>query len=139
MHATANSVLFSKSQRPLVLASNIGLLLGGYCVSSACSKWGFGTVFKLYGIPWLLLNHWFVMITYLHHTDPLVPHYRGKAWSYARGAASTVDRNFLGWQGEFFLHGVAHYHVVHHFFPKMPHCKSDVVAVYATCLERLSD
>ena len=65
------------------------------------------------------------MITYLHHTDPEIPHYRGQAWSYARGAASTVDRNFLGWQGLFFLHGVAHYHVVHHFFPKMPHCESD--------------
>jgi omega-6 fatty acid desaturase (delta-12 desaturase) len=54
------------------------------------------------------------MITYLHHTDPDLPHYRGKAWNFQRGAAATVDRNFLGWQGRFFLHDVAHFHVIHH-------------------------
>ena len=62
------------------------------------------------------------MITYLHHTDPELPHYRQPEWNYQRGAAATVDRNFLGWMGRFFLHDVAHYHVVHHFFPKMPFC-----------------
>lgn len=79
------------------------------------------------------------MITYLHHTDPVMPHYRGKEWNFQRGAAATVDRPFLGWQGRFFLHDVAHFHVIHHvspvllypyngvdriaprqFFPKMP-------------------
>jgi fatty acid desaturase len=55
-----------------------------------------------------------IMITYLHHTDPNLPHYRGKEWNFQRGAAATVDRPFLGWQGRFFLHDVAHYHVVHH-------------------------
>ena len=63
------------------------------------------------------------MITYLHHTDPELPHYRQPEWNYQRGAAATVDRNFLGWMGRFFLHDVAHYHVVHHFFPKMPFCE----------------
>lgn len=65
----------------------------------------------------------FIMITYLHHTDPKVPHYRKAQWNYQRGAAATVDRRFLGWLGRFFLHDVAHYHVIHHFFPKMPFCK----------------
>jgi omega-6 fatty acid desaturase (delta-12 desaturase) len=79
------------------------------------------------------------MITYLHHTDPVLPHYRGKEWNFQRGAAATVDRPILGWQGRFFLHDVAHFHVIHHvrpmgtlwvvvvahpslhqFFPKMP-------------------
>jgi fatty acid desaturase len=54
------------------------------------------------------------MITYLHHTDPTLPHYRGKEWNFQRGAAATVDRPFLGWQGRFFLHDVAHFHVIHH-------------------------
>ncbi|KAF4581371.1 hypothetical protein EYR40_002959 [Pleurotus pulmonarius] len=66
-------------------------------------------------------NHFnLIMVTYLQHTAPEVPHYRGDAWTFTRGAAATVDRNFLGQQGKLFLHGVAHYHVVHHFFPKMP-------------------
>jgi fatty acid desaturase len=49
-----------------------------------------------------------------------LPHYRKAEWSFQRGAACTVDRPFLGWQGRFFLHDVAHYHVIHHFFPQMP-------------------
>ena len=65
----------------------------------------------------------FIMITYLHHTDPELPHYRQPEWNFQRGAAATVDRNFLGWMGRFFLHDVAHYHVIHHFFPKMPFCQ----------------
>ncbi len=66
------------------------------------------------------------MITYLHHTDPELPHYRQPEWNFQRDAAATVDRDFLGWMGRFFLHDVAHYHVVHHFFPKMPFCQSAV-------------
>lgn len=49
-----------------------------------------------------------------------LPHYRKAEWSFQRGAACTVDRPFLGWQGRFFLHDVAHYHVIHHFFPQLP-------------------
>jgi len=60
------------------------------------------------------------MITYLHHTDPVAPHYRDNVWNYQRGAAATIDRPVLGWQGRFFLHDVAHFHVIHHFFPKLP-------------------
>src|ERR1700733_6707854 len=62
----------------------------------------------------------FFLICQLHHTDKRLPHYRKGEWSFQRGAACTVDRPFLGWQGRFFLHDVAHYHVVHHFFPQMP-------------------
>ncbi len=54
------------------------------------------------------------MITYLHHTDPILPHYRKNKWNYPRGAAATIDRDFLGWHGRFFFHDVAHFHVIHH-------------------------
>jgi len=104
------------------------------------SVFGTASVVKFYGIPWIVVTHlvclhfnasclsladeWqFVMITFLQHTDPHVPHLRKGAWSFPRGAACTVDRDFLGWQGRFFLHDVAHFHVVHHFFPKMPFCE----------------
>lgn len=49
-----------------------------------------------------------------------VPRYRKGEWNFQRGAACTIDRPLLGWQGRFFLHDVAHYHAIHHFFPKMP-------------------
>ncbi|KII91495.1 hypothetical protein PLICRDRAFT_89777 [Plicaturopsis crispa FD-325 SS-3] len=119
-HFDPNSVLFTKSQRNAVLMSNIGIAAMIWGVMAASRKWGAAEVIKYYGFPWLEVSHWFIMITYLHHTDATLPHYRGKEWTYQRGAACTVDRPVLGWQGRFFLHDVAHFHVIHHFFPKMP-------------------
>jgi len=119
-HFDPNSILFTKEQQAVVHLSNIGLTVMTWVFYHACSMFGTAQVVKYYGIPWLMVTHWFIMITYLHHTDPVLPHYREKEWNYQRGAAATVDRTFLGWQGRFFLHDVAHYHVIHHFFPKMP-------------------
>ncbi|KAG6889934.1 tRNA-dihydrouridine synthase 3 [Termitomyces sp. Mi166 len=119
-HFDPNSILFTKAQRNVVILSNIGIAFMVWAVSYGSSVWGASEVLKYYGIPWLEVSHWFIMITYLHHTDPVLPHYRGKEWNFQRGAAATVDRPVLGWQGRFFLHDVAHFHVIHHFFPKMP-------------------
>ncbi|KAJ7210014.1 fatty acid desaturase-domain-containing protein [Mycena pura] len=106
-HFNPKAVMFSKDQ-------------WWACIVCAINAFGSALVFKLWGIPWLFVTHWFIMITYLHHTDPKLPHYRKGLWNYQRGAAATIDRDFLGWQGRFFLHDVAHFHVIHHFFPMMP-------------------
>lgn len=119
-HFNPNAVIFTPSQWKVVVLSDLGIGFMIWVYYALCSTWGAITVFKYYGIPWLMVTNWFIMVTYLQHTAPEVPHYRGDAWTFVRGAAATVDRNFLGRQGKFFLHGVAHYHVVHHFFPKMP-------------------
>ncbi|KZT22919.1 hypothetical protein NEOLEDRAFT_1180500 [Neolentinus lepideus HHB14362 ss-1] len=119
-HFDPNSILFTKEQRNVVIVSNLGMATMAYLVREACAQYGAASVAKLYGIPWLCVSHWFIMITYLHHTDPELPHYRKAEWNFQRGAAATVDRDFLGWWGRFFLHDVAHFHVIHHFFPKMP-------------------
>ncbi|KAM5531366.1 hypothetical protein V8D89_014959 [Ganoderma adspersum] len=119
-HFDPNSILFTREQWGVVMMSNVGILAMVAIVRLACITWGAASVIRLYGIPWLCVTHWFIMITYLHHTDPELPHYRQPEWNFQRGAAATVDRDFLGWMGRFFLHDVAHYHVVHHFFPKMP-------------------
>jgi len=66
------------------------------------------------------MNHWIVMLTYLHHSDPTVPHYRASEWNWLRGALATVDRPLLGWIGRFFLHNISHDHVAHHLFPDIP-------------------
>ncbi len=78
------------------------------------------------------------MITYLHHTDPTLPHYRASKWTFARGAAATVDRPFLGWMGRWFLHDVAHYHVIHHvrvllLSISIPPNTSDIVSSSQKC------
>ncbi|KAJ6545486.1 delta 12 fatty acid epoxygenase [Mycena capillaripes] len=115
-HFNPNSILFTKAQRRAVIISNFGLLVMAFAIQRAVSTYGATQVIKYYGIPWLAVTHWFIMITYLHHTDPVIPHFRGKEWTFQRGAAATVDRPFLGWQGNFFLHSVARYHVIHHVY-----------------------
>ncbi|CAK5266784.1 unnamed protein product [Mycena citricolor] len=119
-HFNPNAIMFNKGQGFYVMLSTAGLAAMGVILYDLSMRFGAMNVLKLYGIPWFLVTHWFIMITYLHHTDPILPHYRKGQWNFQRGAAATVDRDFLGWQGRFFLHDVAHYHVIHHFFPMMP-------------------
>ncbi|KAF7790460.1 hypothetical protein EIP86_001415 [Pleurotus ostreatoroseus] len=119
-HFNPYSPMFSKDQRKSIFLSDIGVLAAIICLKLACSAWGTRAVFMYYGVPWLCLSHWVVAITYLQHTDPEVPYYREGEWTFTRGAVATIDRDFLGWMGKFFLHNASHFHVVHHFFPKMP-------------------
>ncbi|KAF5337898.1 hypothetical protein D9757_015100 [Collybiopsis confluens] len=115
-HFDPNSILFTKSQRGIVMISNAGIAFMIWAVWKSCQVFGAADTLQVLRLPVAPV----IMITYLHHTDPIMPHYRGKEWNFQRGAAATVDRPFLGWQGRFFLHDVAHFHVIHHFFPKMP-------------------
>lgn len=70
----------------------------------------------------LTLFSWLVMITYLQHTDPMVPHYSAKTWTFARGALATIDRTLMGPLGGLVFHGICETHVVHHTCSKIPHC-----------------
>ncbi|KAL1719944.1 fatty acid desaturase-domain-containing protein [Schizophyllum commune] len=116
------SILFTPEQRNAVLSSNAGI--GGMIIaviSATLARSGrevlrhsLAVGDALISVPFIPL---LIMITYLYLTTPELLHYRGKAWNFQR---ATVDRPFLGWQGRFFLHDVAHFHVVHHFFPNMP-------------------
>ncbi|KAF8173116.1 hypothetical protein BJ912DRAFT_992797 [Pholiota molesta] len=78
-HFDPNSILFTKAQRNAVIMSNIGIALMVWGVTYACTVYGVADV-----------SHWFIMITYLHHTDPTLPHYRGKEWNFQRGAAAPL-------------------------------------------------
>jgi omega-6 fatty acid desaturase / acyl-lipid omega-6 desaturase (Delta-12 desaturase) len=59
------------------------------------------------------------MITFLQHTDPLVPHYNPSAWTFSRGAAATVDRDF-GFIGRHLFHRIMETHVLHHYVSTIP-------------------
>jgi len=89
---------------------------------------------RIYGVPYLWVNSWLVLITFLQHTDPLVPHYRAAEFTFPRGALATVDRSLLGgapwWVGggKFWgmigaatTHGISETHVLHHVCSKIPH------------------
>ncbi|KDQ54173.1 hypothetical protein JAAARDRAFT_182561 [Jaapia argillacea MUCL 33604] len=119
-HFQPSSPLFKPSERRDIIISNVGLAIMSAILWQYASAVGFANFVKLYFIPYLLANHWIVMLTFLHHSDPTIPHYRSKEWSFLRGAAATVDRPLLGWIGRFFLHNVSHDHVAHHFFSTIP-------------------
>lgn len=115
-HFSPFSPLFKPSQRYVIVLSNIGL------VTQTCLLAYLGRTFFLwsYLVPYLLTNHWIVMFTFLHHSDPTLPHYRKNSWTFLRGAAATVDRPLLGWVGRFFMHNISHDHIAHHFFIQAP-------------------
>ena len=63
-------------------------------------------------------------ITYLQHTDPSLPHYTGETWTFARGAAATIDREF-GFIGRNLFHGIVETHVLHHYISTIPFYHAD--------------
>ncbi|KAG5718825.1 Delta(12) fatty acid desaturase [Termitomyces sp. T112] len=119
-HFQPSSPLFKPHERNGIIASNVGLSAMSCVLYLWTREVGFHNFLKFYFAPYLLANHWIVMLTYLHHSDPSIAHYRAKQWSFLRGAISTVDRPLLGWAGRFFLHNVSHDHVAHHLFSSIP-------------------
>lgn len=120
-HFDPTSPIFQKHHFWQIVSSDIGILSTIAALTYFANVYSFATVVKYYLIPYIFVNHWLVMITYLQHTDPVLPHYREGTWNFQRGAACTIDRPFLGFIGAYFLHGIAHTHVAHHFFLMMPH------------------
>ncbi|KAI5824274.1 hypothetical protein K523DRAFT_315563 [Schizophyllum commune Tattone D] len=127
-HFNPKSVIFSPSQYGQIMRSNAGIAIWLAVVVAALRTYGFAQVFRTYLVPYLWVNHWLVLITFLQHTDPLLPHYRAGAFTFPRGALSTVDRDLLGgagalwaWLGAWATHGISETHVAHHVASRMPH------------------
>ncbi|KAG1797751.1 uncharacterized protein HD556DRAFT_1440713 [Suillus plorans] len=99
------------NQRTSIILSDIGI------AGSVYLTYGFWTVFRLYLVPYLWVNHWLVLITFLQHTDPLLPHYRASKFTFPHGVLATLDRNLLvgcgliiGWIGAHATHGISETH-----------------------------
>lgn len=107
----------------LILLSDVTL----FAVFAVLYKWASLTsamhVVYVYGVPYLIVNFWLVLITYLQHTDLQLPHYTDGEWDWLRGALATVDRDF-GFLNHVF-HRITDTHVVHHLFSYLPHYHAD--------------
>ncbi|KAJ6474779.1 fatty acid desaturase-domain-containing protein [Mycena sanguinolenta] len=119
-HFSPFSALFKRNERLGIFASDMGLVFMAYLLRLYTAHVGVNTMLKMYFVPYLLSNHWIVLITFLHHCDPTLPHYRKNEWTFVRGAIGTVDRPIMGWIGRFFFHNVSHDHVAHHLFSSIP-------------------
>lgn len=118
-HFNPYSPLFSEKQRLQVVISDIVLFSWVGLLAYASQTYGFMWLAKTYLVPYLWVNLWLVLITFLQHTDVRVAHYSGREWTWLRGALCTVDRDF-GILNHFHHH-ISDTHVVHHLFSRMPH------------------
>lgn len=127
-HFKPDAVMFAPHQASSIIISDIGVLLWLAGIAASIYYFGFRTVGRLYLVPYLWVNHWLVLITFLQHTDPFLPHYRPAEFTFPRGALSTLDRSllgdlgsFMGWIGACATHGISETHVAHHVSSKIPH------------------
>ncbi|KAJ7621859.1 delta-12 fatty acid desaturase protein [Mycena polygramma] len=127
-HFDPKAVMFSPHHWWDIVLSDIGVGLWLVGLAAAIYVYGFRTVFVVYLQPYLWVNHWLVLITFLQHTDPLLPHYRAPQFTFPRGALATLDRSLLGdmgrvmgWIGAHATCGISETHVLHHVCSKIPH------------------
>ena len=102
-----------------IILSDIGIITTITVVYQWYKNFGFFNMFVNWFMPWLWVNHWLVFVTFLQHTDPTMPHYRDNEWTFARGAAATIDRNF-GFIGQHIFHDIIETHVLHHYVSRIP-------------------
>ncbi|KAJ3206495.1 Delta(12)-fatty-acid desaturase [Clydaea vesicula] len=118
-HFIPSAPIFEKSDYNDIVKSNIGVLFTISILVYLSNIFSFLDVAKYYIVPYLVVNGFLVLITFLQHTHPDIPHYRGEEWSFLAGALATVDRDY----GilNYFFHHIGNTHVAHHLFSKMPH------------------
>jgi fatty acid desaturase len=121
--------LFPGNWKEKVYQSDIGIaaVVGGLIAWTACH--GLGEVMALYGGPYLVINAWLVLYTWLQHTDVDVPHFAGDDHTYVKGALHTIDRPYdkldpFGFI-DFLHHKIGTTHVAHHFDSSIPHYKAE--------------
>ncbi|KAF7302105.1 FA-desaturase domain-containing protein [Mycena indigotica] len=127
-HFNPKAVMFSPHHYRDIIVSDVGVVLWLAGIIYASLQYSFATVFTVYLVPYLWINHWLVLITFLQHTDPLLPHYRAPQFNFQRGALATLDRSLLGdlgsvaaWIGAHATCGISETHVTHHICSKIPH------------------
>ncbi|KAI3407116.2 hypothetical protein KGF56_000104 [Candida oxycetoniae] len=118
-HFNPESLLFDKKDYYYILLSDVGLLIQATILYTWYKNFGLFNITVNYILPYILVNHWLVFITYLQHSDPQMPHYEAHQWTFARGAAATIDREF-GFVGKHIFHDIIETHVLHHYVSRIP-------------------
>merc|ERR1712129_530223 len=58
------------------------------------------------------------MGTFMHHSSTTIPQFGEDEWTWVKGALSTIDRNYYGF--DTIHHHIGTTHVVHHLFSDLP-------------------
>lgn len=111
--------IYNDRERMQIYISDVGVMSVTYGLYRLAVAKGLGWVVCVYGGPLLVVNAFLVLITFLQHTHPSLPHYDSSEWDWLRGALATVDRDY-GILNKVF-HNITDTHVAHHLFSTMPH------------------
>ncbi|EXL63485.1 omega-6 fatty acid desaturase (delta-12 desaturase) [Fusarium oxysporum f. sp. radicis-lycopersici 26381] len=123
-HFDPRSPIYEAKQAKLIILSDIGIRIAIAALVYLSNTFGWTNMLVWYGIPYLWVNHWLVAITFLQHTNPMLPHYTADEWNFVRGAAATIDRD-MGFIGRHLLHGIIETHVLHHYVSTIPFYNAD--------------
>lgn len=118
-HFNPSLVIFEARDYWYIVLSDVGILLQLAVLYTWYKQFGGFNVLVNWFLPYMLVNHWLVFITYLQHLDPKMPHYEAHQWNFARGAAATIDREF-GFIGKHIFHDIIETHVLHHYVSRIP-------------------
>lgn len=102
-----------------VLLSSFGVSVALYSLYIWGSYRGFSEVVRYYVGPYIFVNFWLVLYTWLQHTHPEIPHYGDGEWTWLKGAKATIDRNYGVY--DYLHHNIGSTHICHHIFSKIPH------------------
>ncbi|MBD1828630.1 DUF3474 domain-containing protein [Microcoleus vaginatus GB1-A2] len=117
-HFMPGSPIFRPSEKWDVLTSSASLVLMVGFLGALTYQFGWLFLLKFYLVPYVVFVMWLDLVTFLHHTEADIPWYRGKDWSFLKGALSTIDRDYG------IINSIHHdigTHVAHHIFSTMPH------------------
>ncbi|MEO0407842.1 MAG: fatty acid desaturase [Cyanobacteria bacterium P01_A01_bin.135] len=117
-HFMPDSPLFKPSEKWDVLTSTACLIAMVGLLAWFTAAFGWVALVTYYVMPYLVFVMWLDLVTFLHHSEADIPWYRGKGWTFLRGALSTIDRDY-GWVN--WVHHDIGTHVAHHIFLNMPH------------------
>jgi omega-6 fatty acid desaturase (delta-12 desaturase) len=112
-HFGINSQIFPPSMNRYLLIDSIGIL----CLIIFLI---YNNLIILYIGPYLIVNSWLVLYTWLQHTHEDIPHYGLDEFTFLRGALSTIDRNYPELINNIH-HDIGFTHVLHHINSRCPH------------------
>ena len=92
------------------------------CLVTICIISYYGLWYWYIG-PYLVVNSWLVLYTWLQHTHPDVPHYGEDKFTFLKGALSTIDRPYPYIIDELHHH-IGTTHVLHHLNFSIPHYRA---------------
>jgi len=128
-HFRPSSQLFKDKVRTKIALGTVGIVSWVVFLVKMAMDHGTMAVNLWYTGPYLWVNFWLVLYTWMHHTSLDVPHYGKEDWTWVRGALCTIDRDYgiFDW----FHHDIGSTHVAHHLFHEMPffHAKEATAAL----------